>query len=367
MTKIFRGNGRRYLDFSYVPPRLPHREKEIAILLELLEPIIMGEIEAYSIPVLYGKTGTGKTTTAKKVLEILSEKEMKIHAHTMLINCGINQKPFSVVQRISHQILETYVRGYSLEEMIEMIYDALEIRDEFLILVLDEIDELLRFDRGRLLQVVSKIGETRGVRRIFPVLIARRYEQILDLPDHVRNLISGPLIHFKPYTIDQMRDIIIDRIRLSINENCISENAIKVISIISSVLEGGDARAAISILLNAGDLAEREGDNKILVDHVRRIYEQRSSYIYRFLGKLEPKLTRILSCLAEIFSKKRDEYIINTSVMSEIQLCMANRFMQPLTFREIEGLLEKLCERKILLKVNNSYMMVSISPMSILM
>ena len=366
MGRIFKEHGRRYLDFSYVPPKLPHREQEIQVLLNLLTPITRGEVETYSIPVLYGKTGTGKTTTAKKVLELLSTMRMSITLNTVLINCGVDQKPFSVAQRLSRFTLDTYTRGYGPEEIIQMVYDALEIRDEYLIIVLDEVDELIRYDRGRFLYILTRIDEARDIKRIFPILITRKYEYILDLPKHIRNKISGPFIYFKPYTIKQMRDIVVDRVRLALNEEAITEGAIYVISYIASVNEGGDARTAISLLLNAGDLAERENSKKIFVEHVRRVYEESSGYLYRFLGKLEPKLTQLLLCLAKVLSKNIDEFIISNRVMGEIQLCMANQFMRSLTFREIEELLERLYERGILSKINGNYALLMMSPISIL-
>lgn len=366
MNHVFRKDGRKYLDFSYVPPRLPHREREISILLEILKPILSGETETYSIPVLYGSTGTGKTTTAKKVLETLSEREAKINIHRIMINCSVNPKPFNVAQRISQMILETYIRGYGFEEIMEMIYDALELRDEYIILILDEIDEMLRYDRGRFLNILTRLEEPRGTRRIFPVLIARKYEHIADLPDYIRNKISGPLIHFYPYTVNQMKDIIMDRIKLSMNEGVITKNAIDAISYISAAIEGGDARTAISLLLNAGNLAERENANKIVVEHIRRVYEQRSAYLYRFLGKLDLKLLQLLICISKVMDKRKDEYVISGHVLNEIQVCFSNRFMQPVTISEIKVMIERLYEKKLLFKEKENYFLLTFSPASIL-
>lgn len=362
--RIFKENGRVYLSFHYVPPKLPHRERELNYLLETVKSLFDGEIYEYNIPVIYGPTGTGKTTTIKKLIEIMNNYESRVRVFILYVNCGIEQRPFNVAQRIAEEILETSIRGYSYEEILNMIYDAMEIRDEYLLLILDEVDELIRNDKGRLLHIITRLEErVGGVRRIFPVLIARKYESILDLPSYVRNKISGPTLHFKPYTKNQIKDIINDRIELALNPNTISENAIDVISYISAIIDRGDARSAIILLLNSGNIAEHSGDKKIIVEHVRKAYEQRSGLlISKYLSSLDPKTSRIMSCLLNVLKQNLDEYLICIEKnYQDLQICMAKNFGYALSYDDIGNLLEKLYEKRMLYKENNTYLFISLS------
>jgi len=367
-TGIFRENGRYYLSFQYLPKRLPHREDKIKTLRRVIKPILSEAYEEYAIPVIYGPTGTGKTTTVRYLIERIREEAVNPRLHISMINCGVEQKPYNVMQRVSQEVLEMMMRGYGYEEIITMVYDALEMRDEYLLLILDEVDELLRNDKGRLLYIITRLEERiESVKRIFPLLIARRYESIIDLPPHIRNKISGPVIYFEPYSREQMKDIILDRVELAINPDKISDNSIDIISFISANIEGGDARSALTLLKNSGEIAESLKASRIIAEHVRKAFEQRGGLIIaRYLKSLDSKSFKLLKCIAEILSEDLDKYIINTEVMKRVQFLMSARYGICMSDLDINEYLERLRESRLLHKDNNNYIFISLPIESIL-
>ncbi|PCN50557.1 hypothetical protein B6U99_03735 [Candidatus Geothermarchaeota archaeon ex4572_27] len=360
--RIFRRNGRYYLSFSYLPPRLPHREEELRTLLDSVKPLVEGRVEEYSTPVVYGPTGVGKTTTVRKMIEVLKRLRARVSLTVCLVNCGVEQRPFNVVQRVSQEVLEGSIRGYSYEEAIGMINDALELRDEYLLLVLDEVDELLRVDRGRLLYVISRLDEEARSRRIFPLIVARRYESILDLPQHIRGKIAGPTLYFKPYTREQMRDIVMDRVSMAIAPNAITENAIEAISFIAANVDGGDARSAISLLLNGGNLAEQSGDPAINVEHVRRAYEQRGGLMaVRRLSGLDQLSKAVLSAAAELLGDA-DSYVIDPERHADELAELASEACRREIGRdEVMACLERLCGSRLVFRDGTLYYLLGIS------
>ncbi|MEM3031273.1 MAG: cell division control protein Cdc6, partial [Candidatus Micrarchaeia archaeon] len=58
---------RNLLSPHYVPETLPHREKEIDFIMRAIAPALKGEKPKNLF--IYGKTGTGKTSCARWVME----------------------------------------------------------------------------------------------------------------------------------------------------------------------------------------------------------------------------------------------------------------------------------------------------------
>ncbi|HDN63288.1 MAG TPA: hypothetical protein ENF56_04930, partial [Candidatus Bathyarchaeota archaeon] len=68
---VFKPDGLKKLDFEYVPPRLPHREEYVERLVDFLRPIIERPGAISERVLITGRSGTGKTVTAKKTGEIM--------------------------------------------------------------------------------------------------------------------------------------------------------------------------------------------------------------------------------------------------------------------------------------------------------
>jgi cell division control protein 6 len=361
-SKIFKPGGKQYLDFMFVPPKIPHREEELRILVENIRPALEGDTNSYTIPIIYGRTGTGKTTVAKKLLEILDELDVDIVLNKVMVNCVSYSRPYNLSQFITQSITEIPTRGYSYQELMQIAYDTLELRDEYLLLILDDVDELIRSDKGRFLHLLTRIEEVSDRRRILPLLIARKIEGINDLPSHIRNKLNGPVLHFKPYTTEEMEDIVDDRVELAINDGCISQNSVSAIAYISSVLEGGDARTALILLLNSGKIAELENSDMIIVEHVRKAYEHIPGYSFHPISSYIDNRTRyVLEVSLEYFSRDKDRYAFDEEMMRAIRSAIAKRYGITLSNNDLKEVLDRLVETRFLSKYDENYMWIVIS------
>ena len=71
MSLIFEENGLIVCDPTYIPENIPHRESQFNTIIESLENGI--KYNVFSIPIIYGFSGTGKTTVVKKALIYLKD------------------------------------------------------------------------------------------------------------------------------------------------------------------------------------------------------------------------------------------------------------------------------------------------------
>ena len=73
---------------------------------------------------------------------------------------------------------------------------------------------------------------------------------------------------FRPYDASELRNILLERSKLSFNEGSLSEAALNVCSALAAA-EHGDARRALDLLRVAGEVAERQGAETITEEHVK--------------------------------------------------------------------------------------------------
>jgi cell division control protein 6 len=73
---------------------------------------------------------------------------------------------------------------------------------------------------------------------------------------------------FRPYDASELRNILLERSKISFNEGSLSEAALNVCSALAAA-EHGDARRALDLLRVAGEVAERQGAQIVTEDHVK--------------------------------------------------------------------------------------------------
>jgi cell division control protein 6 len=73
---------------------------------------------------------------------------------------------------------------------------------------------------------------------------------------------------FRPYDASELRNILLERSKLSFYEGSLSEAALSICAALAAA-EHGDARRALDLLRVAGEVAERNGSTTITEEHVR--------------------------------------------------------------------------------------------------
>ena len=134
-------NQKAVLQASYTPGEIIHREKELNLLANILAPCL--RLEKPSNVFLYGKTGTGKTLTAKYVSEHLKSiaQNKNLSIKIIHINCKLSKvadTEYRLVAQLARELgKEIPPTGLPTEEVYKIFYNAISTEKVQLLIVLD--------------------------------------------------------------------------------------------------------------------------------------------------------------------------------------------------------------------------------------
>jgi archaeal cell division control protein 6 len=261
---------REVLRHDYLPEKLPHREQQIRLLGETVAPVL--KAARCSNIFIYGKTGTGKTAVTKYVLSHLESKAKEYGAQVKFcyINCRMTGSEYRVFAHLSQNLGMTIpFTGLSAGEVFDRFRGVLDSSRIIFIIVLDEIDALIK-DRGdAFMYELTRINETLHNSKVAIIGISNdlRLKEFLD--PRVFSSLSEEELVFRPYDASELRNILLERSKLSFQEGVLSDSALSICSALAAA-EHGDARRALDLLRVAGEVAERQGAKIITEEHVRQ-------------------------------------------------------------------------------------------------
>ncbi len=275
---------RKKLSPRYIPKEIPHREKQIDLLIRTFLDI-KEDPDKFPLTILQiiGPAGIGKTSTVIKFSNILENelRKGKINIKIVYINLKLQGgNKYAIYKYLLSCIApELPAQGLSAEEMLRQMLDYLIINNVYSIVILDEIDYLIKiakeigiiYDLTRLNEFdPSKKCNVKGV-----IFIARSTEFYEKLDEAELSSMGRAYIEFPNYTIEQISDILIRRSRDAFQDKVIGTDIIDWIAkIVVSPVVNGDIRYALDLLSYAGNLAESEGIERVLIDHVKKINKQ---------------------------------------------------------------------------------------------
>ena len=258
---------------DYVPLELPHRSAEVRRLAEVLAPALRGERPNNVF--IYGLTGTGKTAVTKYVLRRLEElaRQKGSPVGAIYVNVRERETPYKVLADIAEQLgLRVPFTGLSLGELFSRITKRLERLTGVYVIVLDEIDYLVR--RGDdVLYDLTRVNEHLPAAKVSLVGITNSVKLVDSLDPRVKSSLGEVQLVFSPYNADQLRDILSARAAEAFVEGALGEGVIPLCAALAA-REHGDARRALDLLRVAGDIAEREGAEKVTEEHVMRARQE---------------------------------------------------------------------------------------------
>ncbi|MGV8085196.1 MAG: Cdc6/Cdc18 family protein [Candidatus Bilamarchaeum sp.] len=242
----------------YVPKELPFRERHINEITSILSPALKGQKPRNLI--IYGKTGTGKTCSVKRIMEDFETAGKDRNAAMHYINCRIYNSRYRVMQRLLKNYLpEADKSGFGLpyfyEKLIEIASGGKQI-----VLVLDEIDIVK--DLNELVYTLTRSNDEiqRGGITILGISNKLSFKETLD-PRSRSSLYETEMI-FAPYTAEQIQKILFARINQGFIPAAVDSGAINLAAAITSQ-ESGDARYALKLISKAGEIAQCDGRKRI--------------------------------------------------------------------------------------------------------
>jgi len=309
---------------SYTPRRLPHREEQINKMATILVTALRGETPSNIL--IYGKTGTGKTASAKFVSEELESTSQKyeVPCEVQYINCEVTDTQYRVLAQLANTFIEenrSYVEdrladlrervdggptdladtpfddvaavesrieeleadlaefepvpmtGWPTDRVYSTFFEAVDYHERVVVIMLDEIDKLVEKSGDDTLYNLSRMNSELENSRVSIMGISNDLKFTDFLDPRVKSSLGEEEIVFPPYDATQLKDILQHRAEVAFKEDALSDDVIPLCAAFAAQ-EHGDARRALDLLRTAGELAERDRTEHIEEEHVRQAQEK---------------------------------------------------------------------------------------------
>jgi len=312
---------------SYTPRKLPHREEQINNMATILVSALRGETPSNIL--IYGKTGTGKTASAKFVSEELESTSQKyeVPCEVEYINCEVTDTQYRVLARLANKFVEKNreviadrideleglrdrarddptaledpgfespeeiegqieqlredrdgfeevpMTGWPTDRVYSSFFEAVDYRERVVVIMLDEIDKLVEKSGDDTIYNLSRMNSSLSNSRVSIMGISNDLKFTDFLDPRVKSSLGEEEIVFPPYDATQLRDILQQRSQVAFKNGALTEDVIPLCAAFAAQ-EHGDARRALDLLRTAGELAERDRTEHVDEDHVRRAQEK---------------------------------------------------------------------------------------------
>jgi len=345
------------LQTEYQPKNILYRDEQIKQIASILAPVLRGERPSNLF--LYGKTGTGKTLSIQYVREnllrrIKDKPDFKLRIE--YLNCKL-KKVSDTEYRILAELIKKLgekvpVTGLPTETVYNKFIDIIDKEKQLVVLILDEIDQTIKKISDDFLYTLTRINSELSKAQLCVVGISNDLTFLDNIDPRVKSSLSEEEIVFPPYDAIQLTQILNKRAEEVFKEKVLQEGVVEKCAAFAA-REHGDARRALDLLRIAGELAERDRSEKIILKHI----DQANSKIERDkildVVKSEPKQFQIVlyaiiklsqgnkNFQTSLINKKQKNSIFTGEVYNLYQdLCLKNKF-EVLTQRRVSGIIQE--------------------------
>ena len=334
---------RSILSSSYTPQTIYHRDKEINKIANILAPALKQEKPSNLF--IYGNTGTGKTLTVKHVIDNMEEvsRNKNIPLKIIYTNCklkGVADTEYRLISQLASFFGKTLPpTGLPTDEIYKAFYDAVEKDKSVVLLVLDEVDQLIKKTGDNIFYNLTRINEELKNSQITIVGISNNTTFIENIDPGVKSSLSEESILFAPYNALEMQKILKERTSKAFKENVVEQGVIEKCAAYAA-REHGDARKVIELLRVAGEIAERTKSKTISTDHIDEAEERLEKEKIFDIVKTQPK--QFQAVLFSVLSIKNENFSIYTGEIYGFykKLCFKIG-LRPLTQRRVSDIIRE--------------------------
>ncbi|QSW98262.1 Cdc6/Cdc18 family protein [Haloterrigena alkaliphila] len=227
---------------------------------------------------IYGKTGTGKSLISRHVATRArnASRGNDVDCGVLYVDCSEANTETRATRQLALSLKEGTgyegnipVRGVGTMEYYQHIWDVLEAFFDAVIVILDEIDKL---DNSNILMQLSRAREAQKTDAYIGVIgISNKVKYRETLDERIDSSFGHRELFFHPYDASQLREIMRNR-EDAFQSGVLEDGTIELCAALAAK-KHGDARKAIEILKEAGELARRTGSETVSEDHIKQAQE----------------------------------------------------------------------------------------------
>ncbi|MFQ6094828.1 MAG: Cdc6/Cdc18 family protein [Candidatus Bathyarchaeia archaeon] len=353
-STIFRDRGK--LSPRYIPERLPHRERQIEKLLSVYEQAL-DDVENFFLQVtqIVGDVGTGKTCTVLRFGKHIEEEANRrgIGLKHVYVNGKIEGTSRYILYRkiLGRAAPAISTRSLSPEEMLFYLLRYLRDEKNYLIISFDEIDYFCKRSKEHVVYDLTRLNEVdpdHPCHVLGVIFIARNLSFYKFLEPSELSTLGRGIIDFPRYTSEQIRDILLDRVELAFKPGRVVDEILDFVSDVAAEPPiNGDVRVALDLLLYAGNLAENLGFQRVLPDHVRRVYgETYPGITTEDILSLDEHGKLLLLGLARALYNNRAPYVGLREIREAYRIVCEEHNIRPV--EELEERIQDLVDRGVI-------------------
>ncbi|KAA9396078.1 AAA family ATPase [Haloarcula sp. CBA1130] len=262
---------------EWTPEELVGRDEELQKYHAALQPVINDETPSNIF--LYGKSGVGKTAATRYLLSALERDAADVDGldlSTVEVNCdGLNssyQAAVAIVNTLRDPANQISNTGYPQASVYQFLFDALDDLGGTVLIVLDEVDHieddslLYKLPRARSNGDISEA-------KLGVIGISNDLDFRNQLSSKVRSSLCEKEVSFSAYNANELQLVLKQREAVAFQDDVLDDGVIEMCAAYGAK-DSGDARQALDLLLEAGDLA-REYDDELVTEHHVREARQR--------------------------------------------------------------------------------------------
>jgi cell division control protein 6 len=337
-SKIFKDREKLLPD--YVPEELPHRDEQILKLASILAPALRGSRPSNVF--IYGLTGTGKTAVTKYVLRKMKEKAPQTVEYAY-INCRQNNTSYRVLAELAKHVgVKIPFTGLALGEVMKRLLQGLERRRYVLIVVLDEIDNLVKRQGDDVLYFLTRVNENLSSSKVSLIGITNdlKFTEFLDA--RVKSSLGEEELVFPPYSATQLEDILRRRAKEALHEGVVDDEVLRRVAAIAA-RQNSDCRLALDILLKAADIADREGASRITLEHVEKARNEIEKNLAVDIIKTMPLHVKLVLASIYLLSRSDSARMITTGLIYDKYKELVGKVgIEPVTSRRVSDIINEL-------------------------
>ncbi|MBI2135006.1 orc1/cdc6 family replication initiation protein [Candidatus Woesearchaeota archaeon] len=328
---------------SFIPENILHRDKEVNQIVNILAPSLKHEKPSNLF--IYGNTGTGKTLTIKHITDNMAKiaAERKIPLKIIYVNCKL-KRIADTEYRLIAQLSSSFGRdipatGLPTDEVYKIFYESVEKESSTILLVLDEIDQLIKKTGDNVLYNLTRINEDLKKSQIAILGISNNTSFMESVDLRVKSSLSEEDVFFSPYNALEIQDILKERAAKAFRENTIEPGVIEKCSAYAA-REHGDARKAIELLRVAAEIAERARNKKISLVHIDEAEDRVEKEKIFDVVKTQPKQFQAV-LLSIISIKASNPYAYTGEIYDFYKKLCFKIGLRPLTQRRVSDIIRE--------------------------